>query len=154
LGDGDVIVVASKAVSRVEGRFVDLRTVLVSPRAQEIAAATGKDPRLVELILRDTEAISRTGPNALVVRHSRGCVTGDAGIACSNAAPPGEAPGEWALLLPEAPDASAERIRGALAGRTGAAIGVIISDSFGRPFRIGTVGTAIGVAGLPAIWDQ
>lgn len=154
LCDGDVIVVASKAVSRVEGRFVDLASVAVSSRAQTIAIETGKDPRLVELILGEAQAISRTGPNALVVRHKRGFVTGDAGIDCSNAEPRGTPGGEWALLLPEAPDASAERIREALAKRTGAAIGVVISDSFGRPFRIGTVGTAIGVAGLPALWDR
>jgi coenzyme F420-0:L-glutamate ligase/coenzyme F420-1:gamma-L-glutamate ligase len=154
LRDGDVIVVASKAVSRVEGRFVDLTTVAVSERAQTVALDTRKDPRLVELILREAQAISRTGPNALVVRHKLGFVTGDAGIDCSNAAPRGGSAGEWALLLPEAPDASAEHLREALAKRTGAAIGVVISDSFGRPFRIGTVGAAIGVAGLPALWDR
>jgi len=156
LADSDVIVVASKAVSRAEGRFVDLATVAVSARARAIAETTGKDPRLVELTLREAQAISRVGPNALVVRHRLGFVTGDAGIDCSNAAPPGEGSGEraWALLLPEAPDASAERLRRDLERRSGAAIGVIISDSFGRPFRIGTVGMAIGVAGVPAIWDR
>jgi coenzyme F420-0:L-glutamate ligase/coenzyme F420-1:gamma-L-glutamate ligase len=159
LRDGDVIVVASKAVSRVEGRFVDLSTVAVSDRAREVARATGKDERVVELVLREASSISRLGRDALIVRHKLGFVGGDAGIDQSNArpTPAGDASastGPWALLLPEAPDRSAETLRRSLTEATGAHIGVVISDSFGRPFRLGTVGAAVGVAGLPALWDK
>jgi coenzyme F420-0:L-glutamate ligase/coenzyme F420-1:gamma-L-glutamate ligase len=156
LRDGDVLVIASKAVSRCEGRFVDLATVLVSERARELAVETGKDPRMVELTLREAQQISRVAKGALVVRHRLGFISADAGIDCSNAAPRGAPAGSgpWALLLPEAPDASAERLRGALEARSGAALGVVISDSLGRPFRLGTVGAAIGVAGLPPLWDR
>src|SRR5258708_18865670 len=163
LRDGDVVVVASKAVSRVEGRFVALDTVRVSEAAREVARATGKDERLVELVLRESDGISRQGPDALVVRHKLGFVTADAGIDQSNAAPPpgarapGEAPagqGPWVLLVPEARNRSAGALRGTRAAATGARIGVVVSDSFGRPFRLGTVGAAVGVAGVPALWDK
>jgi coenzyme F420-0:L-glutamate ligase/coenzyme F420-1:gamma-L-glutamate ligase len=169
LRDGDVLVVVSKVVSRAEGRFVDLATVEPSDRARAVALETGKDVRLCELILRESQQVSRAGPGALVVRHRLGFVCGDAGIDASNASPVtmgGDPPypparpasplstGPWALLLPADPDGSAERIRRALHERSGAAIGVVISDSFGRPFRLGTVGAAIGVAGLPPLWDR
>ncbi len=149
LRNGDVVVVASKAVSRAEGRFVDLATVEPSERARELAGATGKDPRWVELVLRDSTGISRQGPGALVVRHKLGFVSADAGIDMSNARPSPEPPGSgpWVLLLPEDPDRSAEALRASLAEASGARIGVVVSDSFGRPFRLGTVGGAIGVAG-------
>ncbi|MFO0759198.1 MAG: coenzyme F420-0:L-glutamate ligase [Byssovorax sp.] len=156
LVDGDVIVVASKLVSRAEGRFVDLRTVEVSPEAAALAEETEKDPRLVELVLRETKAISRKSKGALVVRHKLGFVSADAGIDRSNARPVGapEGSGPWALLLPVAPDASARAIREALEKASGKTVGVLVSDSFGRPFRLGTVGAAIGVAGLPPVWDR
>ena len=151
-----MLVLASKVVSRAEGRFVDLTTVEPAERALAAAATTGKDARLCELILRESQQISRIAPGALVVRHRLGFVYADAGIDASNAVPRGAAPetGPWALLLPADPDGSAERVRRALHERSGAALGVVISDSFGRPFRLGTVGAAIGVAGLPALWDQ
>jgi coenzyme F420-0:L-glutamate ligase/coenzyme F420-1:gamma-L-glutamate ligase len=135
---------------------VDLTTVAPSERARAVALETGKDPRVCELVLRESQAISRSAKGALVVRHRLGFVSADAGIDASNAAPRDAAPGSgpWALLLPSDPDASAERIRRAFEERAGAAIGVVISDSFGRPFRLGTVGAAIGVAGIPALWDQ
>jgi coenzyme F420-0:L-glutamate ligase / coenzyme F420-1:gamma-L-glutamate ligase len=156
LRDGDVIVVASKAVSRCEGRFVDLSSVEPSPRAIEIAEKTDKDARLVELILRESSAISRMAKGALVVRHKLGFVYGDAGIDASNAAPRGaaEGSGPWALLLPEAPDASADRLRASFFSARATHVGVIVSDSFGRPFRLGTVGAAVGLAGIPALWDR
>jgi coenzyme F420-0:L-glutamate ligase / coenzyme F420-1:gamma-L-glutamate ligase len=164
LGHGDVLVVASKAVSRAEGRFVDLSSVEVSDRAREVAGETGKDARMVELVLRESASISRVGRDALVVRHRLGFVSADAGIDMSNANPPTgwSAPGEpahlaggpWVLLLPEDPDRSAEALRRAVSDATGARVGVVISDSFGRPFRLGTVGAAIGVAGMPALWDK
>jgi coenzyme F420-0:L-glutamate ligase/coenzyme F420-1:gamma-L-glutamate ligase len=156
LADGDVVVVASKVVSRAEGRFVDLATVRPSDRAQEIARETGGDARVVEIVLSESQAISRMARDALIVRHRLGFVSANAGVDLSNAMPPGAPPstGPWALLLPRDPDASAEALRRAIAARTGAAIGVVVSDSFGRPFRLGSVGVAIGVAGLPALWDR
>jgi coenzyme F420-0:L-glutamate ligase / coenzyme F420-1:gamma-L-glutamate ligase len=153
LCDGDVVVVASKLVSRVEGRFVDLAAVEPSPRARRLAARTGQDARHVEVVLRDTASLSRVAPGVLIVRHRLGFVVADAGVDRSNARPPGDPPGEWALCLPADPDASAARLRARLAAG-GAAIGVVISDSFGRPFRLGTVGVALGAAGVPALWDQ
>lgn len=156
LADGDVIVLASKMVSRAEGRFVDVSRVEASPRAVELARLTRKDPREVELVLRESSEVSRAVPGVLIVRHKNGVISANAGIDASNARPP-SAPAEsgpWVLLLPENPDASAERVRAALASWSGAALGVVVSDSLGRPFRIGSVGAAIGVAGVPALWDQ
>jgi coenzyme F420-0:L-glutamate ligase/coenzyme F420-1:gamma-L-glutamate ligase len=156
LADGDVLVVTSKVVSRAEGRFVELPTVQPSPRALALAQSTGKDARQVELVLRESTAVSRQAKNALVVRHRLGFVVANAGVDYSNAVPP-DAPsgsGPWALLLPEAPDASARALRDRLQATTGARIGIVISDSFGRPFRLGSVGVAIGCAGLPPLWDR
>lgn len=156
--DGDVLVVTSKLLSRAEGRFVDLTQVRPSSRAAEVASAVGKDPRLVELILRESSAISRQAPGVLIVRHRLGFVVANAGIDASNAVPPGAAAGSgpWALLLPEAPDASAAAIRARVqsGAPSGTRVGVVITDSFGRPFRLGTVGVAIGVSGLPPLWDR
>jgi coenzyme F420-0:L-glutamate ligase/coenzyme F420-1:gamma-L-glutamate ligase len=154
--DGDVLVVTSKVISRAEGRRVDLRSVEASPRAVELAEVVRKDPRLVELILRESVGVSRFGPDVLIVRHRLGFVTANAGIDASNVTPPGEgSPVEsLVLLLPEDPDASAERLRAALSERWQARIAIVVTDSHGRPFRLGTVGTAIGLAGIPALWDQ
>lgn len=154
--DGDVVVVTSKLLSRAEGRFVELPTVEPSARAVEIGAAVGKDPRAVELILRESTAVSRQAPNVLVVRHRLGFVVANAGIDASNAVPPGAPPGSgpWALLLPADPDASARAIRARVEADAGSRVGVVVTDSFGRPFRLGTVGVAIGVAGLPPLWDR
>ncbi|HEY8040269.1 MAG TPA: coenzyme F420-0:L-glutamate ligase [Polyangiaceae bacterium] len=156
LRDGDVVVVTSKAVSRAEGRFVDLATVEASPRARALALEVGSDERVVELVLRESVAVSRAARDVLVVRHRLGFVCANAGIDLSNARPSGTTGpgGPWALLLPAVPDDSAEALRSVLARASGAAIGVVVSDSFGRPFRLGTVGAAIGVAGLPALWDR
>jgi coenzyme F420-0:L-glutamate ligase/coenzyme F420-1:gamma-L-glutamate ligase len=154
--DGDVIVVTSKLLSRAEGRFVELPRVEPSARATALAGEVGKDPRAVELILRESTAISRQAPGVLVVRHRLGFVVANAGIDLSNAVPSGARPGSgpWALLLPEAPDASAGAIRARIESEWGSSVGVVITDSFGRPFRLGTVGAAIGVSGLPPIWDR
>jgi coenzyme F420-0:L-glutamate ligase/coenzyme F420-1:gamma-L-glutamate ligase len=163
LAGGDVVVVTSKVVSRSEGRFVDLGGVAPSERARELAAEIGKDPRFVECVLGESTAVSRVvRGGALVVRHRLGFLCANAGIDASNARPSSPesssenppAAGPWVLLLPRDPDASAERIRAALSARSGAAIGVVITDSLGRPFRLGTVGSAIGIAGVPALWDQ
>jgi coenzyme F420-0:L-glutamate ligase/coenzyme F420-1:gamma-L-glutamate ligase len=142
LRDGDVIVVASKLVSRAENRFVDLEEVQPSARAVEVAATTGHDARHVEVILRESVAISRAAPGVLIVRHRLGFVVANAGVDLSNAS-------GRAILLPRDPDASAARLRNTLD-----VSGIVISDSFGRPFRLGSVGVAIGAAGLPALVDQ
>jgi coenzyme F420-0:L-glutamate ligase/coenzyme F420-1:gamma-L-glutamate ligase len=156
VADGDVLVVTSKLLSRAEGRFVELPHVVPSARAIELAAEVGKDARAVELILRESSAVSRQAPGVLVVRHRLGFVVANAGIDSSNAVPPDapERSGPWALLLPEAPDASAAAIRARVEGESGKKVGVVITDSFGRPFRVGTVGVAIGVSGLPPVWDR
>ena len=156
LVDGDVLVVTSKLLSRAEGRFIELPHVEPSARAIGLGQTTGKDPRVVELILRESSALSRQAPGVLVVRHRLGFVVANAGIDASNAVPPDAPPGSgpWALLLPEAPDASAAAIRARVESASGAHVGVVISDSFGRPFRLGTVGSAIGVSGLPPLWDR
>jgi coenzyme F420-0:L-glutamate ligase/coenzyme F420-1:gamma-L-glutamate ligase len=153
---GDVLVVASKLVSRAEGRFVDLGTLRVSSRARAVARRAELDPRVVELVLAESVEISRLARGVLITRNRHGVVCANAGVDLSNARP-GGAPAEsgpWALGLPEAPDDSAERLRQALAHAHGVSAGVIISDSVGRPFRLGSVGVALGLAGLPALWDQ
>lgn len=158
LEDGDVLVVTSKLLSRAEGRFVDVSHVQPSSRAIHVGRAVGKDPRVVELVLRESIAISRQAPGVLIVRHRLGFVVANAGIDASNAVPPGAPAGSgpWALLLPEAPDASAAAIRARAESEApaGTRVGVVITDSFGRPFRMGTVGVAIGVSGLPPVWDR
>jgi coenzyme F420-0:L-glutamate ligase/coenzyme F420-1:gamma-L-glutamate ligase len=156
VADGDVLVVTSKLLSRAEGRFVELPRVEPSPRALELAKEVGKDPRAVELILRESSGVSRVAPGVLVVRHRLGFVVANAGIDASNAVPPDAPPGSgpWMLLLPEAPDAGAAAIRARVEAASGKKVGVVITDSFGRPFRVGTVGVAIGVSGLPPVWDR
>ncbi len=150
LREGDILVVTSKIVSKAEGRFLDLRTVTPSARAEEIAAKTGKDPRLVEIVLAESTGISRMRMGVLIVRHRLGFTSANAGIDHSNVGPNGE---EWVLLLPIDPDASAARLRMALYAATGVQVGIVIGDTHGRPFRLGNVGVAIGVAGLPALLD-
>ena len=153
LRDGDVLAIAQKIVSKAEGRQVRLAEVTPSPRAEELAAVVGKDARLMELILRESTEVSRLRPGVIIVRHRLGFTSANAGIDRSNVQlASGEE--EAVLLLPHDPDASAAALRAALLAATGAAVGVVITDSHGRPFRLGTVGVAIGVAGLPALWDR
>jgi coenzyme F420-0:L-glutamate ligase / coenzyme F420-1:gamma-L-glutamate ligase len=156
LTDGDVLVVASKVVSRAEGRFVDLSTLGVSERARELGQRIGLDERVVELVLMDAVEISRVAPGVLIVKNQLGIVCANGGVDLSNARPLGQTAGDgpWAIRLPEDPDRSASALRDALEARSGAEIGVILSDSIGRPFRLGSVGAAIGLAGPPALWDQ
>jgi coenzyme F420-0:L-glutamate ligase/coenzyme F420-1:gamma-L-glutamate ligase len=148
---GDVLAVAQKVVSKSEGRSVDLATVAPSAQAIELAKEIQKDPRLVELILSESVRVVRSRPNVLIVEHRLGFVMANAGIDQSNVAP-GDGV-ERALLLPVDPDGSAEALRAGLAGLFGVPPAVIITDSFGRPFRRGTAGVAIGAAGLPALLD-
>jgi coenzyme F420-0:L-glutamate ligase/coenzyme F420-1:gamma-L-glutamate ligase len=156
LVDGDIVVIASKIVSRAEDRFVDLGNIAPSDAAQRLAEEVDKDPRLVELILRESSEISRKTTGALIVRHRLGFVSANAGIDASNATPSNapKASGPWVLILPRDPDATAATLRSKLAERFAAEIGVIITDSWGRPFRRGTVGFALGVAGVPPIWNR
>jgi coenzyme F420-0:L-glutamate ligase/coenzyme F420-1:gamma-L-glutamate ligase len=156
LADGDVVVIASKVVSRAEGCFVDLGTVDPTDTARALAREVDKDPRLVELILRESRGISRKKQGALIVRHRLGFVSANAGIDSSNASPTHARPGSgpWVLTLPRDPDASARELRARLGRRFSASVGVVVTDSWGRPFRRGTVGFAIGVAGVPALWDR
>jgi len=144
----DVLVVAQKIVSKAERRLVNLDDVVPSPAAIELALMAGKDPRLVEVILAESEAVVRAKPGVIITRHRLGFVMAQAGIDRSNVVP------GHVLLLPISPDASASRLRAALQELTGIAPGIIISDSFGRPWRLGTTNVAIGAAGVPAVWDR
>ncbi|NPA93487.1 MAG: coenzyme F420-0:L-glutamate ligase [Chloroflexi bacterium] len=149
LEDGDIFVVAQKVVSRAEGRLVDLRTVTPSAEAEALAAKVEKDPRLVELILRESAEVLRAAPGVLIVEHKLGFVCANAGIDHSNVC----GDDECVLLLPEDPDASADQLRRRLEEATGKRLGVLINDSHGRAWRLGTVGVAIGVSGVPALVD-
>ena len=148
----DVLVVAQKIVSKAEGRFVELATVSPGARAQELAALTGKDPRLIELILAESTEVLRARRDVLIVRHRLGFVMANAGIDRSNVGPAAGA--ERVLLLPRDPDASAAALRAALVAGGAAACGVIISDSFGRAWRRGVVNVALGAAGVTALWNR
>ena len=142
---GDVLIVTSKIVSKAERRFVDLAEVAPSARATELAAVTRKDPRLVELALRESVAVVRAAPHVLIMRHRTGHVMANAGIDRSNLGPES---GTRALLLPLDSDASAARLHAALG------VPILVSDSFGRPWRYGVTNVALGVAGLPALIDR
>ncbi|MET0251090.1 MAG: coenzyme F420-0:L-glutamate ligase [Novosphingobium sp.] len=148
---GDVLVVTSKVVSKAEGRAAALAGVVPGSRARDIAAALGKDARLVELVLGESAEVLRAERGVLITRHRLGLVMANAGIDCSNTGPND---GERALLLPLDPDGSAQSIAAAVARRTGVAVAVVISDSFGRPWRHGVVNVAVGCAGLPAVHDK
>jgi coenzyme F420-0:L-glutamate ligase / coenzyme F420-1:gamma-L-glutamate ligase len=148
---GDVLVVAQKIVSKAEGRLVDLATVEPSARAVALAADVGKDPRLVEVILSESVRVVRARRGVLIVEHRLGFIMANAGVDQSNVGPPDGS--HRVLLLPENPDRSAEALRRGLATLTGIDIAVVINDSFGRPWRQGTAGVAIGAAGLPALID-
>lgn len=146
---GDVLVVTSKIVAKAEGRWVDLATIIPDERAIQVAADCAKDPREVAVILSESSEVSRVRPGLLIVRHKLGFICANAGIDHSNTRPDGE----WRLLLPHNPDESARQLRAEFQRRAGVTIGVVITDSHGRAFRMGTVGVAIGSAGLPALWD-
>src|SRR5262245_34514006 len=151
LAAGDILVVAQKIVSKAEGRTVALSTINPSTEAIELARETDKDPRLVELILRESNTVLRKKPGVLIVRNRLGIVGAQAGIDQSNIE---HADGENALLLPEDPDASARRIRETIAARTGVRPGIIVSDSMNRPWRLGSIGGAIGSAGILVLDDR
>jgi coenzyme F420-0:L-glutamate ligase / coenzyme F420-1:gamma-L-glutamate ligase len=149
---GDVLVVAQKIVSKAEGRVIDLATVEPSAEALALAADVDKDPRLVEVILSESVRVVRAARRGvLIVEHRLGFIMANAGVDQSNVAPADGA--HRVLLLPENPDRSAETLRRGLEAATGVDVAVVINDSFGRPWRQGTMGVAIGVAGLPAVVD-
>jgi coenzyme F420-0:L-glutamate ligase/coenzyme F420-1:gamma-L-glutamate ligase len=149
LRNGDVVVVAQKIVSKAEDRYVELDSVIPSARALELSQRCLKDPRLVELVLRESTEVLRVAPNVLIVRHRLGFVVANAAIDQSNL-PSGS---ERALLLPQDPDASAQTLRMQLEQRHGIKLAVLISDSFGRPWRLGVSGVCIGCAGLQPLVD-
>ena len=151
LQPGDVLVLAQKIVSKAEARIIDIADVVPSAEAVELAATTQKDPRAVQVILDQSVRVVRARPNLIIVEHKRGWVMANAGVDHSNVAPQDGA--ERVLLLPLDPDASAETLRARLAPSVGGPLGIVISDSFGRAWRRGTAGIAIGAAGLPALVD-
>ncbi|MDX6590556.1 MAG: coenzyme F420-0:L-glutamate ligase / coenzyme F420:gamma-L-glutamate ligase [Solirubrobacterales bacterium] len=148
LADGDVVVISQKVVSKAEGRLRRLSSVLPSSEARKLAAVLGREPALVELILSESREVSRVGRSVVIVETKQGFVCANAGIDSSNLPDP-----DAVCLLPEDPDASARRIRAEIAAATGAAVGVVISDSFGRAWRLGQAEVAIGCAGLAPLDD-
>jgi coenzyme F420-0:L-glutamate ligase/coenzyme F420-1:gamma-L-glutamate ligase len=148
--DDDVLLVCQKIISKSEGRFVDLDTVEVSARAAELAARCDKDPRLVQVILQESLDVVRCAPQVLIVRHRLGFVMANAGVDQSNV-PDSQS---RVLLLPRDPDGSAARLREALSRILGVSPAVVITDTFGRPWRQGVCGTAIGASGLVTLLDR
>jgi len=151
--DGDIFVIAQKIVSKSEGRLVNLASVNPSHRAVELAGVTTKDPRLVELILQESSEILRTRLGMIIVEHRLGFVCANAGIDHSNVKGEEINGEEWVLLLPKDPDDSASKIRQVLEAAFKVRLGVMIIDSHGRAWRMGTTGVAIGLAGLPGLVD-
>ena len=148
IGAGDVVVVAQKAVSKVEGRLRALAGVMPSAAAEELAVRLDKDPRAVQLILDESTEVLRAERGVLITRTRHGYVCANAGVDASNV------PQGTVALLPEDPDDSARRLRASIAERAGVAPAVVVSDSFGRPWRLGQADVAIGCAGLEPIDDR
>ena len=148
LTSGDIIVIAQKIVSKAEGRIVRLSEIRPTARAQEIGRELDKDPALTEVILSESRAVIRKGGRALIVETHHGFICANAGVDCSNIGL------GQAALLPQDPDLSARRIRAEITAECGQVLPVIISDSFGRAWRVGTVDVAVGIAGLKAIKDE
>lgn len=150
LAEDDILVIAQKIVSKAEGRFVNLASLAPSKKAKELAEICRKDPRLVEAVLQESSEVLRCSENFLIVVHRLGYVVANAAIDASNVA---AEDGEMVLLLPRQPDQSAADIRDRLSAMCGIAPGIIINDSFGRAWRQGTIGTAIGAAGVASLED-
>ncbi|MBB4631943.1 coenzyme F420-0:L-glutamate ligase [Sphingosinicella soli] len=152
--DGDVLVLAQKIVSKSEGRQIALTSISPSARAKELARETGKDPRIVELILSEAQQVVRVRQDLIIVRHRLGLTLANAGIDQSNVGI-GEGYGseDQVILLPVDPDSSAATLHEGIYAATGRSVAVLIIDSIGRAWRMGTIGTAIGVAGMPALVD-
>ena len=165
LQNNDILVLAQKIVSKAENRLVNLATIDPTINAVAYAAQAEKDPRLIELILRESNEVLRVRPGLMIVEHRLGFVCANAGIDHSNVSPPdnlenetgiteNNVPDEWVLLLPENPDNSATELRRKLEAETGICLGVMIIDSHGRAWRNGIVGVSIGVSGVPGVVDQ
>jgi coenzyme F420-0:L-glutamate ligase / coenzyme F420-1:gamma-L-glutamate ligase len=152
--DGDILVLAQKIVSKAEGRLVNLTTISPTKEAVELSKRCEKDPRLVELILQESREVLRVRPGTIIVEHRLGFVCASAGIDHSNVMGKNGNPDDWVLLLPENPDRSALEIRRKIKIATGNRLGVMIIDSHGRAWRVGTIGTAIGISGLPGLVDK
>ncbi len=153
LQNGDILVLAQKVVSKAEERLFNLTEVEPSDQAFHYAELTGKDPRLLELILSESQEVLRTRKNLIIVQHKLGFISANAGIDHSNVSGPWGDPQDWVLLLPENPDDSARKIRLALEEAFGVKMGVLIIDSHGRAWRLGTVGVTIGLSGMPGLVD-
>jgi len=151
LKNGDILVVAQKIISKAEGRIVALDSVSPSERAKKLAIKLGKDPRQIELVLQESREIVRSKPGVVIVEQNLGLVMANAGIDRSNVVQQSDE--EYVLLLPVDPDASSNSLREKINKRLGVKVGIIINDSIGRAWRVGTTGHAIGVAGLPAVID-
>tara|TARA_B100000686_G_C16705177_1_gene925812 strand:+ start:528 stop:1286 length:759 start_codon:yes stop_codon:yes gene_type:complete len=150
LVEGDILVFAQKIISKSEGREVSLHNIVPSSIASELAKIVDKDPRLIEVILDESKEVVRHRSGLIIVENKNGLVLANAGIDMSNVR---QTEGDTVLLLPNNPDESAANLRDEVMRRNGIRVGVIINDSLGRAFRNGTTGTAIGVAGLPALTD-
>jgi coenzyme F420-0:L-glutamate ligase/coenzyme F420-1:gamma-L-glutamate ligase len=150
--DQDILIVAQKIVSKAEGRYIELDDVVPSGAARELASRTGKDPRHVEVVLSESEEVVKVGPQVIVVAHRLGYVMANAGVDESNIEHGTR--GERALLLPRDPDGSAAALKRDLDAMFGVSCGVVINDSFGRPWRNGVVGVAIGAAGVPSLVNR
>jgi coenzyme F420-0:L-glutamate ligase / coenzyme F420-1:gamma-L-glutamate ligase len=153
LKDGNIIVIAQKIISKAENRLVNLTKVYPSDRAIELAKETGKDPRFLELVIGESKKILRTRMGTVIVEHKNGFVCANAGIDHSNVSGSWGEPGDWYLLLPEDADQSARNIKSRIDEDFKINSGVLIIDSHGRAWRNGTVGCAIGLAGLPGVVD-
>lgn len=153
LADGDILVLAQKIVSKSENRLINLQNVIPGEEAGRIAKETGKDSRLVQLVLDESRSVLRTRTGTIIVEHRLGFVCANAGIDHSNVKGAWGDENDWVLLLPEDPDGSARSIRSSLRGKTGCDIGVMVIDSHGRAWRNGTTGVAIGISGVPGLVD-
>ncbi len=151
--DGDIFIIAQKVVSKSENRLVKLSEVIPGDRARQIASECEKDPRLIELILDESNCVLRKVPGTIIVEHRLGFVCANAGIDHSNVKGPDGDPQDWVLLLPRDPDGSARQIQKALRSIYPVDLGVLIIDSHGRSWRNGIVGISIGMAGVPGLVD-
>lgn len=153
LQNGDILVIAQKIISKWENRLVNLTTVKPGKRAISLANFTQKDARFVELVLQESARVMRKRPGTIIVEHKLGFVCANAGIDHSNVEGTWGNPDDWVLLLPKDPDGSARQIRDYFKRQTGLDIGILIIDSHGRSWRTGTVGTGIGMSGVPGLVD-
>jgi coenzyme F420-0:L-glutamate ligase / coenzyme F420-1:gamma-L-glutamate ligase len=149
LEPGDVLVAAQKIVSKAEGRYVELASLKPTDKALALASHTGKDPGVVEAVVQESKGVVRARKDVLIVEHRLGYILANAGVDASNVGDEGQV-----LLLPEDPDASCDALRASLKSLTGVDVAVVINDSWGRAWRLGTIGTALGVSGIPALVDM